>query len=111
MYKEIHACRLLIQNLEGDSIFQKGFFERVTTSLNTVTPERCRIYFRSVRRYLELYAQGVEGKDIPEAMRLARKHRKHRGGTLHEDDADSQRGKKSRKESRIKKLKAVRENN
>ena len=79
-------------------------------ALNVVTPERCRIYFRSAERYLELYAKGIEGKDIPEAMRQMRKHRKHRAGDLLDDDIPSQRGKNSYKKSRLDKLKAICEN-
>ena len=90
------------------SIFRSlGFFERVSTALNVVTPERCRVYFRSVRRYLTLYANGMQGKDIPEAMSLMRKHRKHRAGTMLSDEAESQRGKNSHKRTRIENLKAM----
>ena len=67
-----------------------------------MTVERCRIYFRSGRRYLQLYEQGVQGPDIPEAMRQMRKHRKHREGGLHpEDQPESQRGKHSQKRARM----------
>ena len=82
-----------------------GFFDRVTTALNVVTPERCRIYFRSARFYMQLYKDGVQGPDVPEAMRLRRKQRKHRGGGLHPEDApESMRGKRSHKKSRISHL-------
>ena len=76
----------------------------MSEALNVVTQERCVIYFRSARRYLELYAKGVEGRDIPEAMQQMRKHRKHRVGDLLDDDHPSQRGKNSHKKSRIEKL-------
>ena len=55
------------------------------------------------------YAQGVQGRDIPEAMRQMRKHRKHRAGSLLEDEVACQRGKNSHKKSRIEKLKAQRD--
>ena len=86
-----------------------GFFERVSEALNSVATERCQIYFRSVRRYVQLYAQGVQGRDIPEAMRQMRKHRKHRAGSLLEDEVACQRGKNSHKKTRIEKLKAQRD--
>ena len=84
---------------------QLGFFERVTKALNVVTPERCRIYFRSVRRYLQLYNSGVTGPEIPKAMSQMRKHRKHRAGNLL-DDEESQRGRNSHKRTRLEKLKS-----
>ena len=82
-----------------------GFFERVTKALNVVTPDRCRVYFRSVRQYLQLYSNGVTGPEIPKAMSQMRKHRKHRASNLL-DDEDSQRGRNSSKRTRLEKLKS-----
>ena len=100
----------MVTDCETTEIFRlawfSGFFERVSEALNTVTIERCIIYFRSARRYLQLYAEGVEGRDIPEAMRQMRKHRKHRAGDLLDDNVPSQRGKNSHKKSRLDKLKS-----
>ena len=84
---------------------QVGFFERVTNALNVVTPERCWVSFRSVRRYLHLYNSGVTGPEIPKAMSQMRKHRKHRAGNLL-DDEENQRGRNSSKRTRLDKLKS-----
>ena len=64
------------------------------------------LQLRKIILYLQLYAQGVEGRDIPDAMRQMRKHRKHRAGDLLDDTVSSQRGKNSHKKSRLDKLKS-----
>ena len=90
------------------NFWKTGFFDRVSLALNSVSVQRCRIYFRSTRRYMQLYKEGIQGQNMPEAMRLMRKQRKHRGGGLHPDDAiESQRGKNTHKKARISHLRSI----
>lgn len=47
---------------------------------------------------------GVQGPDIPEAMRMMRKHQKHKEGMLHPADVQPKHGKNSHKRQRTGQL-------
>ena len=70
-------------------IFLSGFYHRVVKA----GPLHARKYFRSCRRYMDLYKEGACGAEIEN---LARQKRKHREGRLPPEERQTSRYDRSR---------------